>query len=200
MVGRPKEFDPDVALTSALDLFWAKGFEGCSMAELLDEMAINRQSLYDTFGDKRSLFLAVLTKYMERVAADFQVALITGKTPIARIRNFLKVLSERLTSNGGHGCLLTNTMVELGPHDETIRQLVASLWLKLENALAKLLQQAIDDLSIKRSTNPRQVARMLLAVMQGAIVLAKAGMNDAVLDALKSAEKMLAGLKPVDHE
>ncbi len=170
------------------------------MAELLDEMAINRQSLYDTFGDKRALFLAVLTKYMDRVATDIQTTLATGKTPIARIRNFLKLLSERLTSNGGHGCLLTNTMVELGPHDEIIRQLVAGLWLKFENALTTLLQQAIDDRSIKQSTNPRQVARLLLAVMQGAIVLAKAGMNDAVRDALKSAEKMLGDLKPARHK
>ena len=67
MVGRPKEFDPDVALNAALDAFWSKGFEGCSMAELLDDMAINRQSLYDTFGDKRELFLAVLQEYMNRV-------------------------------------------------------------------------------------------------------------------------------------
>ncbi len=198
MVGRPKEFDPDAALASALDLFWAKGFEGCSMAELLDEMEINRQSLYDTFGDKRALFLAVLTKYMDRVGADIQTALATGKAPIARIRNFLRMLSERLTSNGGHGCLLTNTMVELGPHDETIRQLVADRWLTLENALTQLLQQAIDTGSVKRSSNPRQVARLLLAIMQGAIVLAKAGMKDAVRDALKSSEKMLSDLKPVD--
>ena len=198
MVGRPKEFDPDEALASALDVFWAKGFEGCSMTELLDEMAINRQSLYDTFGDKRALFLAVLTKYMDRVATDFQAALTTGKTPVARIRNFLKLLGERLTSNGGHGCLLTNTMVELGPHDETIRQLVAGLWLRLEDALTQLLQQAIDDGSVKQSVNPRQIARLLLAVMQGAIVLTKAGMNDAVRDALKSADKMLGDLKPVD--
>ena len=195
MVGRPKEFDPDAALASALDVFWAKGFEGCSMAKLLDEMAINRQSLYDTFGDKRALFLAVLNKYMDRVSTDFQAALTTGKTPVARIRNFLKLLSERLTSNGGHGCLLTNTMVELGPHDETIRQLVAGMWLRLEDALTQLLQQAVDDRSIKQPANPRQVARLLLAVMQGAIVLAKAGMNDAVRDALKAADKMLGDLK-----
>ena len=165
------------------------------MAELLDEMAINRQSLYDTFGDKRALFLAVLTKYMDRVATDFQAALTTGKTPVARIHNFLKLLSERLTSNGGHGCLLTNTMIELGPHDETIRLLVAGLWRRLEDVLTQLLQQAIDDRSVKQSANPRQVARLLLAVMQGAIVLAKAGMNDAVRDALKAADKMLGDLK-----
>ena len=177
MVGRPKEFDPDTALSAALDAFWSKGFEGCSMNELLDEMAINRQSLYDTFGDKRELFLAVLTKYMDRVNADIQAALSVGKTPIVRVRNFLKQLSERLLAGGGKGCLLTNTMVELGPHDEEIRQLVASRWVALEEVLANLLRQAVKSGEISQLTNPRQVARLVLAVMQGAIVLAKAGMH-----------------------
>jgi hypothetical protein len=72
---------------------------------------------------------------------------------------------------------------------------VAGMWLRLEDALTQLLRQAIDDRSIKQSTNPRQVARLLLAVMQGAIVLSKAGMNEAVRDALKSADRMLGDLK-----
>jgi TetR/AcrR family transcriptional regulator, transcriptional repressor for nem operon len=195
MVGRPKEFDPDAALNAALDAFWSNGFEGCSMAELLDEMAINRQSLYDTFGDKRELFLAVLAKYMERVGNDLKATLSVGKSPLGRIRNFLKVLAEKLAAGGGKGCLLTNTMVELGPHDAEIRKLVADRWLELEDALTQLLRQSIEVGEINRKTKARQVARMLLAVMQGAIVLAKADLNESMREAIKCSENVLKQLK-----
>jgi TetR/AcrR family transcriptional repressor of nem operon len=195
MVGRPKEFDPEATLDAAVDLFWSKGFEACSMAELLDEMQINRQSLYDTYGDKRALFLAVLAKYMDRVGTEIQAALGTGKTPLARLRNFLKLLSKRLTEGSGKGCLLTNTVVELGPHDAEVRKLVANQWRRIEDGLAELFQQAIDQRQIRPTENPRQLARLVFIVMQGGIVLSKAGMKDSVKDAIKCAEKMIEELE-----
>ena len=195
MVGRPKEFDPDAALDAAVDLFWFKGFEGCSMADLLGDMQINRQSLYDTFGDKRKLFEAVLEKYLQRVGAEFQAALTVGKTPLARVQNFLKSIGKRLASGSSHGCLLTNTVVELGPHDREVRRLIADRWQQLESSLAQIFQQAIDEREIRRAANPRQIARLILATMQGAIVLSKAGMKDSVRDAIKGVQKMIDDLK-----
>jgi TetR/AcrR family transcriptional repressor of nem operon len=195
MVGRPKEFDPDAALDAAVDLFWSKGFEGCSMAELLDHMQINRQSLYDTYGDKRELFMAVLAKYMSRVGAEMHGALSNGKTPLAKIRNFLKLVAKKLASGSAHGCLLTNTMVELGPHDAEIREAVAARWRGLEDTLANLFQQAVDEREIRSTANPRQLARLVFTVMQGSIVLSKAGMKDSVKDAIKSVEKIIRGME-----
>jgi TetR/AcrR family transcriptional regulator, transcriptional repressor for nem operon len=192
MAGRPKEFDPDAALNAAIDLFWCKGFEGCSMAELLDEMQINRQSLYDTYGDKRRLFLKVLAKYMERVGHEMQKALSTGKTPLARVRSFLSLLNERLSHGNQHGCLLTNTMLELGPHDSEIQDLIATRWLSLEKSLASLLKQASETGELSTNANTRQLARLILAIMQGAIVLAKAGMHESSRDAIKAAERMIS--------
>ena len=62
-IGRPKEFDREEALQKAMELFWARGYEGTGMRELLQHMGIGRQSLYDTFGDKRSLFIEALKCY-----------------------------------------------------------------------------------------------------------------------------------------
>jgi TetR/AcrR family transcriptional repressor of nem operon len=195
MVGRPKEFDPNAALAAAVDLFWAKGFEACSMADLLEEMRINRQSLYDTYGDKQELFMAVLAKYMDRVGSDIQATLANGKTPLARVKNFLKLLADKLTGRSRWGCLLTNTIVELGPHDAKVRKVVSNQWRRLEDALADLFQQAIDEREIRPTENPRQLARLVLTVMQGSIVLSKAGMKDSVRDALRCAEKMIEELE-----
>ena len=60
---RPKEFIPDDAIEKAMQVFWHKGYEATSMEDLLSAMDLNRGSLYDTFGDKRQLFLKVIDRY-----------------------------------------------------------------------------------------------------------------------------------------
>ena len=62
-MARPKEFDPQLALGKAMNVFWSAGYEGASLDRLLKEMGISKQSLYDTFGDKRSLYLQALAYY-----------------------------------------------------------------------------------------------------------------------------------------
>ncbi len=64
-MARHKEFDQDEALQKAMEAFWARGYEATSMQDLVEHMGINRQSLYDTFGDKHSLFLKALDRYHE---------------------------------------------------------------------------------------------------------------------------------------
>lgn len=192
MAGRPKEFDPSDALDSAIDLFWSRGFEGCSMSQLVDEMEINRQSVYDTFGDKRALFVEALRTYMDRVGQEIGSVLTTGASPLGRVRSFLRRIAERTSSSDGRGCLLTNTIVEIGPHDDEIRDLVAGRMRLLEDKLAETLREAVAAKELSSSANPRQLARLVLAVMQGAIVLSKAKMTTSVGDALKAAEAVLA--------
>ena len=62
-MSRPKEFNPDDAIEKAMQVFWHKGYEATSMEDLLSAMDLNRGSLYDTFGDKRQLFLKVMDRY-----------------------------------------------------------------------------------------------------------------------------------------
>ena len=60
MRGRPKNFNPEEALNKAMDLFWDRGFEATSIQDLVDNVGINRASMYDTFGDKRAFFCAAV--------------------------------------------------------------------------------------------------------------------------------------------
>src|SRR5436305_13985260 len=64
-MARQKEFDRDEVLHKAMEVFWTRGYEGASMQDLVKRMGINRQSIYDTFGDKHSLFLQSLDRYRE---------------------------------------------------------------------------------------------------------------------------------------
>src|ERR1700748_2066839 len=79
--GRPRAFDPDVALERAMHVFWAKGYEGASLSDLTRAMRINRPSLYAAFGDKESLFRKVIDRYVEGPASFVRRAL---KEPTAR--------------------------------------------------------------------------------------------------------------------
>src|SRR6266852_1410049 len=65
IMARPKEFDRDQALQKAMEVFWSRGYEAASIQDLVKHMGINRQSLYDTFGDKHALYLQALDRYRE---------------------------------------------------------------------------------------------------------------------------------------
>ena len=192
MPGRPKEFDRGDALQGAIEVFWSRGYEASSVAMLLDSMKINRQSAYDTFGDKRELFMHALNEYAGKVAGEFGQLLSEGKSPLGRVRKFLEAIRQRATGKGVHnGCLLCNTLVEVGPHDREVRELISAIFKKLEDRLAELLKEAVKAGEISKKRDPRQLARFVLMVMQGALVLSKANLDAAVNDAIAVAEGAL---------
>src|SRR5262245_24900573 len=118
-MGRPKEFDPDVAMAKAIDLFWRKGYGATTPADLADALGIGKGSLYNTFESKRCLFEQALRRYGdERVAGLTEVL---GRPGPVRVR--LQAALERLASpaNAGRrrrGCLAVNTVTELGELDQ----------------------------------------------------------------------------------
>lgn len=191
MAGRPKEFDRSVALTSATECFWRQGYEAATVADLLAEMGINRQSAYDTFGDKRQLFLAALEGYVARVGAEMTRVLTDGPSPVGRVRLFLRTLAERAPRLADRGCLMTNTVVELAPHDPQVRTFVSAALGGLESVLTSTLTEAVRAGELPTTTNPRRTARLLLTVMQGALVLSKTTLADTVREALDAAEDLL---------
>jgi TetR/AcrR family transcriptional regulator, transcriptional repressor for nem operon len=191
MPGRPREFDKGEALDAAVECFWARGYEASSVADLLKEMGINRQSAYDTFGDKRSLFLQALSAYADRVGAEMTRILGHGHSPLARVRRFLHALPERAAANGSKGCLLVNTVTELAPHDPEVRAFTAAVFARLEHKIAATLTEAKAAGELRDGAKPRQLARFLVTVMQGALVAAKTGNVAAVRDAARVAEEVL---------
>jgi TetR/AcrR family transcriptional repressor of nem operon len=189
--GRPKEFERNAALEKAMDLFWRKGFDGSSLAELVEEMGVGRQSAYDTFGDKYELFRQALDAYATRAVGMLSTILTEGPSPVGRVRRFLSTLNEIAAAGDGRGCLFTNSMVELGPHDARVRQAIAGIWQKLEDALADNFRAAVSAGEVRNDLDPRAAARLVLAVMQGALVLSKAKLTDTVSDATRTLEALI---------
>src|SRR5215207_4045492 len=113
-MARHKEFDRDEALHKAMEVFWSRGYEAASVGELVEHMGINRQSLYDTFGDKHALFLQALDRYHEVESRKLLDLLERpGSVKRALRQLFTGVVEGSLCDGGRRGCLMGNAMSEL---------------------------------------------------------------------------------------
>ncbi|KAA5604792.1 helix-turn-helix transcriptional regulator [Roseospira marina] len=179
---RPRGFDIDVALERALETFWRHGFAATSLPALLDAMEIGRSSFYETFGGKRELFEAVLDQYEARVTAQVLTA-VERPGPIRGVlRDLAQDLVERALSDGGKGCLVGNTSVELGPHDLELRAWVARSMTRVETALETRLSVAQQDGDLDAGADTRQIARTMVATFHGLRIVAKARPDRAILE------------------
>ncbi len=179
--GRPTEFDRQEALEKSMDLFWRNGYEATSLAKLIQEMGIGRQSLYNTFGDKHSLFVEAAKHYIDSNGQHLITTLQASGSPVGNIRKTLEQMVDFLVSGECRGCLVTNSIVELAPHDEEVKKLVRSMVNRFEKAIKSVLDRAVKEGEISRQTDTRAVARFLNSTVHGLVVMGKASASRAVL-------------------
>jgi TetR/AcrR family transcriptional regulator, transcriptional repressor for nem operon len=173
-MGRHKEFDREVVLDRALETFWSQGFEATSIQDLVERMGINRASLYDTFGDKQTLFLAALERY-ERVVARRLLDLLdgpgSGKEVIRAF--FLTKIRFAAALDRPRGCLMTNSAVERSPHDPQTASRVATSLSAVEEAFYGALLRARRAGEIGKRRDLRALARFLVTCAQGLTVVSR---------------------------
>lgn len=174
---RPKEFNPDEALEKAMQVFWHKGYEATSMEDLLTAMNLNRGSLYATFGDKRELFLKAMDLYCTSGGIGSRLSILNQPGPaIPLIRQFVSAMLEfGLSDPQRRGCLMTNTVMELAPHEKDIALKVSRRLQMAEEGFFQLLTRAKREGELANDKDPRALARVLVTMMQGTIVMIKAG-------------------------
>ena len=188
-MARPCAYDRDEMLRKATALFWERGFSNTSVDDIVQATGVNRSSLYTAFADKNALFLASLEHYFETVTRAKLERLAHGDSAATAIRRFLRdIADERPAANApAHGCLLTNTAVELGAGQEKVAALVRKALARLEEALAARLEVARQQGDLAADTEPRQFARQLVAFVQGLRVMTRLGVESRVLrDAVRS--------------
>ncbi|PSB60962.1 TetR/AcrR family transcriptional regulator, partial [filamentous cyanobacterium CCP1] len=110
--GPEKQFDPEVALAKAMEVFWARGYEAASLAELLEHMGIGKKSLYDTFGNKRLLFLKALDHYAQTEVKSIRDKLLAPGSPLENLEQVLKHLQQRHSLPGSQGCMLGTNIAD----------------------------------------------------------------------------------------
>ena len=183
-LGRPREFDEDAALERILDVFWAKGFEGTSLSDLMSATGLQKGSLYAAFGDKRAMYQKALALYDRTVIDGAAAMLTTSSGPERTLDAFLQsAIDAAIKQKDRRGCFLCNATVDQAAVDAETEQAVQAslgrLRLALQELLAKLPAAALD------ADQQRAKAEHLLAVYFGLNVMAKAGHLE---DALKQAK------------
>lgn len=193
-MARPKAFDPDEALDKAMHVFWHKGYEAASMEDLLAAMNLNRGSLYATFGGKRKLFLQAMERYCHQGGVGTRFSILHQPGPaLPLIRRFVEaILDFALSDPLRRGCLITNTVIELSPHEKDIGRKLSERLRTLEETFTGLLARAKREGDLTDDEDPRALARVLVMMMQGTIVMIKAGTPaDAVRQTAKTALSIL---------
>jgi TetR/AcrR family transcriptional repressor of nem operon len=174
-MARTKEFDRDVALVGALDVFWTKGYEGASTDDLLKGMKIGRQSMYDTFGDKRSLFLESLRCYHKLDNRNFFDHLGSNPSPLEVLHGFLAIFTRRSAEENARGCMGINATTAFGNAQPEVTALARSTATRVETMLASLVEAAKEQGELSRTLNAMAAASFLYATLQGLTVRAQAG-------------------------
>ncbi|RPK59001.1 HTH-type transcriptional repressor ComR [Streptomyces sp. ADI95-17] len=193
-VARTKEFDPDAALQSALELFWRRGYEATSVTDLVEHLGIGRASIYATFGSKRELYLKAMDRYAEMRDPLLLVELSQPGPALPAVRAVVRRFAAEAASPEGrlNGCFVTNTAAELAPHDPAAARRVEISWEHLETPLHSALVRAQGQGELPEDRDPRALARMLLVLLQGVRIVGKASNDPArVRDAAEQALTLL---------
>lgn len=174
MMGRPQEFDRDEVLDQAMMVFWRQGFEGTSVQDLVDATGLNRGSLYNTFGDKGGLFMAVMEHYSETSVARILFQSDGASPPRETIEGFFAALIDSVASDEEHkGCLVVNAAAELASQDAQIARWIRTIYDQAEEKLTALVARGQEMGEFTTEREARAVARFLIGCAKGMLVIAK---------------------------
>jgi TetR/AcrR family transcriptional regulator, transcriptional repressor for nem operon len=184
-MARLREFNEDKAIDAAVDCFWARGYEATSVRELADCMGISGASLYNAYGDKRTLFVTALERYADRSMRERVWRVERDHGPKAAIRAFLDEIIERsLTDRDRKGCLLVNSALDVAPHDAGLAEIVASYLDELRAFFRRSIVAACDAGEAPAGIDADEVSGHFLGVLMGIRVLARAMPNRKLLESV----------------
>ncbi len=182
-MARHKEFDRDAALHKAMEVFWSRGYAAASIQDLVGHMGINRQSLYDTFGDKHALYLQALDRYREIESRKlFEFLEKPGPVRKALRQFFAGVVEGSLCEGQRRGCFMGNAMSELAGRCKATAAKTCSNMAAMEGAFHRALLRGKKDGELKGVRDPRAVARFLFSSLQGLVLMAKATQDRKTLE------------------
>jgi len=184
-MARPREFDETAVLEAAVQCFWARGYEATSVRDLAESMGITSASLYNAFGDKRSLYRRALDHYIAQSFAD-RVGRFEGHLPPREAIGafFSEIIERSLNDLDRKGCMLVNSALEVAPHDAEFQRVVADVLVQMEAFFHRSVVAGQRDGSITRSQPADDLARLFLGVLLALRVLARTRPDRPLLEGL----------------
>ncbi len=183
-MGRPREFDVDEALDAALAVFWRKGFEGASYADLTKATGVERPALYAAYGNKEDLFRLALQRYYARYM-DYVPEGLKQPTSYDVAAHILRGAVDLCTRYSDHtGCFGVNGALACSETAEPVRQALIEARASGEAALRARFEQAKVEGDLPEAANCETLAAYIMAVLHGIAVQAKAGFPRELLMAV----------------
>jgi TetR/AcrR family transcriptional repressor of nem operon len=194
MVGRPREFDEEQALDAAMEAFWSKGYEATSMADLMAATGLHKGSIYQAFGDKHSLFVQALNRYLAEMRETERSMLKNAATPLDGLRSGAHhVLGmAHADAEAPRGCLAVNALVELAPHDQSIKSILDDHMSFMRRTIGEKIAEAQAAGQISKEQPPEVLTAMMMTFMAGLAATIRMGLDsteahrllDAQMDAI----------------
>ncbi len=167
-MARTKNFKEEEVLEKAMQVFWYKGYHGTSMQDLVTHMGINRASMYNTYGDKQTLFVAALKHYQQKQSEQIQQAFVRSGSALQVIRSVLeRMVAESLQDRQQKGCFMVNATVELANQDQNISKMAIANEETMEYALAEVIRKGQASGEISNNQDAAGLSAYLFAAIQG---------------------------------
>ncbi len=164
---RPKSFDPDTVLTKAMGVFWEKGYDAASISDLTAAMGINRFSLYDTFGDKHTLYLKSLESY-EHSVVEPVIERIESFESLGDVEaHLMGMIEHQMEHTDAPCCMMQKAAVAMAGKDECAIELVSAARARISAAFAKLLARLIERGELREGIDAEQAAWLIMFVHAG---------------------------------
>ncbi len=177
-IGRPLEYDPNMALESAMNVFWRQGYEASSLQDLISSMGLSKSSFYQAFESKHALFKRCIKFYRQGLIDELQSKLSKTSSGKAFIQTlFRNVAKETTGTDGRRGCLLMNTASEFAQADPEIAELVSRSINNLTQVFELAIEQGQQQGDIPADKNKHELANYLVSSMSGLKNMVKAGAN-----------------------
>lgn len=159
-MARTKGFNEEEVLDKAVQLFWTKGYNATSANDLVKELGLSRSSLYDTYGDKRTLFINSLKRYRETVVAEM-LNMIDNSTNIKQTFKdiFRLIIEQDIEAKIPKGCFVVNSAIELSSNDNEIAEIVKLNQYEFERTLEKAILKGQKEGSISNTQNATYLAK-----------------------------------------
>lgn len=187
-----KTFDLDDATDKAMQVFWKKGYEGTSMADLIKAMQINKGSLYNAFGSKKALFDRALARYDQQSRAVRLAELREWDDPVAAIDAFFSGMIEEAQQDPSClGCFVINTAQDLPNQPPEVAEIVTTSLNEIEGFFCEMITRGLETGQIAGTLNAAETAKGLLSLFVGLRVLSRGAGSPETLSAVRNSAMAL---------
>lgn len=178
MAGRPREFDRDAALAKARDAFWSRGYEGVSMADLVETLGLASARIYAAFGSKERLFQEAVALYDEGEGGFATRALAEEPTAARAIERSLREAVETYTRKGRpQGCMVVSAATNCAAENDNVREFLADYRRRRTASLVERLERAVAEGELRPDTDAQALGDYYATVLHGLSVQARDGVS-----------------------